>query len=161
VSDERKKSKDEASEKGAGRRDFLANAFMGAGLAVSHLFAAGLALRYLYPTQKTGEQRLFVGLRSEMPPGTALAYEAPGGRTINIVRSSRGFVALSDVCPHLGCRVHFESQDEQFVCPCHDGRFDAAGKPVSGPPAEMGSALPQYEVREDGDMVFLVMAVEG
>ncbi len=132
---------------------------MGTGLVTSHAFAAGLAVRYLYPTKQDGTQRLFVGLRSEIPPGSAFSYEGPGGRTVNIVRGSNGFVALSDVCPHLGCRVHWESTTEEFVCPCHDGHFDSNGAPVSGPPAEMGSGLPKYKVIEEGDMIFLEMSI--
>lgn len=143
------------------RRTFLANTFMGVGLVASGLTAAGLVLRYLYPTKNDQRQRLFLCLRSEIPPGNAFTYEAPGGKTINIVRGQNGFVALSDVCPHLGCRVHWEAQNEQFVCPCHDGHFDASGVPISGPPKDMGASLPKYTVAIDGDMVFLEMSVKG
>ena len=137
------------------RRDFLANLAMGAGLVASHLFAAGLAVRYLYPARRVRRQRLFVGLKSGIPPGAALPFKTPKGQTINIVRGSHGFVALSDVCPHLGCRVHWDSIKGEFICPCHNGHFDAGGKPISGPPADMGAALPEYKVIEDGDIVFL------
>ncbi len=154
----RSKKKDGEVE-GADRREFFLNVFMGTGLVASHLTALGLFLRYLYPTKKATVQRLFVGLRSEMPPGSAKMYEAPGGRTVNIVRGTKGFVALSDVCPHLGCRVHWESSTEEFVCPCHDGHFDATGVATAGPPAETGMSLPEYDVVLDGDMVFLEMAV--
>ena len=141
------------------RRDFLLNSFMGTGLVVSHMTAAGLILKYLYPVKRDTTQKLFVGLKSEMPPGTAIVYEAPGGQTINVVRGNKGFIALSDVCPHLGCRVHFESQTNEFYCPCHAGRFDGDGNPVSGPPAEMGASLPTFPVEIEGDMVFLKMSV--
>lgn len=141
------------------RRAFFSNIFMGAGLVTSHLLAAGLGLVYLYPRQVDRRQRLFVGLRSEMPPGSAHSYEAPGGRTVNVVHGQQGFVALSDVCPHLGCRVHWEPSRAEFVCPCHDGHFAADGSPVSGPPKEMGSGLPRYDVVVDGEMVFLEMEV--
>jgi cytochrome b6-f complex iron-sulfur subunit len=141
------------------RRAFFSNVFMGTGLVLSHAFAGGLLIRYLYPTKNDQKQRLFVGLRSEIPPGSAITYEAPGGRTINVVRGSKGFIALSDVCPHLGCRVHWESTTAEFVCPCHDGHFDANGVAASGPPAEMGADLPRYDVVEDGDMVFLELLV--
>lgn len=42
-------------------------------------------------------------------------------------------LALSGECPHLGCRVGYSADEDQFVCPCHDARFDAAGKRLSGP----------------------------
>jgi Rieske Fe-S protein len=156
MSDRQNKNKDDK-----GRRDFMANVFMGAGLVTSHVFAAGLAIRYLYPVQNDQKQRLFVGLRSEIPPGSAFTYEAPGGKTINIVRGTKGFIALSDVCPHLGCRVHWESRTKEFVCPCHDGHFDANGAPVSGPPAEMKAGLPKYDIVTDGDIIYLELEVQG
>jgi cytochrome b6-f complex iron-sulfur subunit len=155
----RKSKRKDGEAATVGRRDFFLNVFMGTGLVTSHLMALGLFLRYLYPTKVAATQRLFVGLRSEMPPGSAVSYEAPGGRTVNIVRGVKGFIALSDVCPHLGCRVHWESSAEEFVCPCHDGHFDANGVATAGPPAETGMSLPQYKVVMDGDMVFLEMAV--
>ncbi len=142
------------------RREFMSNVFMGSGLVVSHLFAAGLGIRYLYPSEKDAKQRLFVGLKSEIAPGTAFTYQAPGGQSINIVRQTTGFIALSDVCPHLGCRVHFEPSNGTFICPCHDGHFDANGSPISGPPAEMGAALPKYDIVTDGDIIYLEMVVK-
>lgn len=45
-----------------------------------------------------------------------------------------GFLALSATCTHLGCLVRWRTDDGQFVCPCHSGRFDADGNVVSGPP---------------------------
>ncbi len=134
---------------------------MGAGLVTSHALAAGLAIRYLYPSKNDSKQRLFVGVRSEIPPGSAFVYEAPGGETINIVRGTKGFVALSDVCPHLGCRVHWDPGSEEFVCPCHDGHFHSDGTPKAGPPAEMGAALPRYELVEEGDILYIEMKPKG
>ena len=153
-----KKAKDEPDIES--RRTFLSNAFMGTGLVASHLFAAGLAVRYLYPQKNDQKQRLFVGVSSEIPPGSAFTYEAPGGRSINIVRGNSGFIALSDVCPHLGCRVHFDAKANEFICPCHDGHFDVVGAPTSGPPQEMGASLPRYTVFVEEDIVYLEMAVE-
>ena len=42
-------------------------------------------------------------------------------------------LSLSGSCPHLGCRVGYQVDAKEFVCPCHDGRFDVAGKVLSGP----------------------------
>jgi cytochrome b6-f complex iron-sulfur subunit len=159
VSGKRENGKDRDLPNDDSRRSFLYNALMGTGLVVSHLTALGFIVRYLYPTKNETKQRLFVGLKSEIPPGSAIVYEAPGGKTVNVVRGQRGFVALSDVCPHLGCRVHWDSANDEFLCPCHDGHFDANGIATAGPPLDMGGQLPQYNVSIDGDMVFLEMEV--
>ena len=46
-------------------------------------------------------------------------------------------IALSAVCPHLGCAVGWDMAQKNFLCPCHDSRFEADG-PKMGGPAERG-----------------------
>jgi nitrite reductase/ring-hydroxylating ferredoxin subunit len=42
-------------------------------------------------------------------------------------------VALSEVCPHLGCRVPWCESSGQFECPCHGSVFNRLGEYRSGP----------------------------
>jgi cytochrome b6-f complex iron-sulfur subunit len=58
-----------------------------------------------------------------------------------------GFVALSQRCPHLGCRVPFCEASGWFECPCHGSRFTPYGE-VRRRPANTG-------------MRYLPLAVEG
>ncbi|HEU0031804.1 MAG TPA: Rieske 2Fe-2S domain-containing protein [Kofleriaceae bacterium] len=41
--------------------------------------------------------------------------------------------ARSAVCPHLGCAVGYDAGQKNFLCPCHDSRFDLDGKRMTGP----------------------------
>jgi menaquinol-cytochrome c reductase iron-sulfur subunit len=41
---------------------------------------------------------------------------------------------LSPICPHLGCPVNWHPDNQQFICPCHAGKFDATGQHLAGPP---------------------------
>ncbi len=41
---------------------------------------------------------------------------------------------LSAQCTHAGCSVKWSSSDNKFLCPCHQGQFDASGKNIAGPP---------------------------
>jgi Rieske Fe-S protein len=43
-------------------------------------------------------------------------------------------IAISATCTHLGCIVTYDEEGNYFKCPCHDGRYDAEGKVISGPP---------------------------
>ncbi len=140
---------------GMDRRGFLSNAVMLLGLSVSYLTAFGFGLRYLFPSKNTAKKRIFIGLTSEMLPGSATAFRAPDGHTINVIHGPTGFRALSNVCPHLGCTVKWDPVGTEFVCPCHDGHFDADGVATAGPPADMGANLPTFEVFIEGDLVFL------
>lgn len=67
--------------------------------------------------------------------------------------NGRDFVAMSNVCTHLGCRVRWISDDDQFFCPCHNAVFDAEGGVVSGPPPR---ALDRYEIKTENGQLFVL-----
>lgn len=70
------------------------------------------------------------------------------GRPAMVIRTEAGLDALSAVCTHAGCTVKWDAAAKQFLCPCHGGRFDLAGKVVSGPPPK---PLAPLEVKIAGD----------
>jgi len=55
--------------------------------------------------------------------------------------------AFSAVCPHLGCAVGWDATAKNFLCPCHDSRFDPAGGRMTGP-AERGLDPLPVEVKD-------------
>lgn len=59
-----------------------------------------------------------------------------------IVKSENSIIALSPYCTHLGCLVNFDRNSNEFLCPCHQGRYDIKGKVLSGPPKEPLNRLP-------------------
>jgi Rieske Fe-S protein len=152
-------TKSDASTADADRRGFLkhaSRAAMTAGLVGGYGGFIAVAGRYLYPA-RTGEVMWqFVTEVDGVKVGDAIRYRGPSGETINIARQARNgdagdFIALSSTCPHLGCQVRWEGQNNRFHCPCHNGVFDPSGKAISGPPAEAGQSLPRYQLRvEDG-----------
>jgi nitrite reductase/ring-hydroxylating ferredoxin subunit len=143
----------------ADRRGFLKHASrtaMAAGLLGGYGGFAAVAVRYLYPS-RTGEVVWqFVTEVAGIEVGQAIRYRGPSGETINIARRARNgdaddFIALSSTCPHLGCQVRWEGQNNRFHCPCHNGVFDPSGKAIAGPPGEAGQSLPRYALKiEDG-----------
>jgi Rieske Fe-S protein len=40
---------------------------------------------------------------------------------------------LSAVCPHEGCEVSWQAEENVFACPCHDSNFAADGARLYGP----------------------------
>ncbi len=36
-------------------------------------------------------------------------------------------------CPHLGCQLTWNPEEESYDCPCHGSRFDAEGNKIDGP----------------------------
>ena len=51
------------------------------------------------------------------------AYRAPDGEVF----------AVSPVCTHLGCKVHWNSVETSWDCPCHGSRFRPDGTVIEGP----------------------------
>jgi cytochrome b6-f complex iron-sulfur subunit len=73
-----------------------------------------------------------------------------GDGTLNVL-------ALSQVCPHLGCRPNPCIEDYWFHCPCHQSRYDRLGiKPAGNGfgPAERG--MDRFGVEVDADGVLTI-----
>jgi nitrite reductase/ring-hydroxylating ferredoxin subunit len=143
------------------RRKFLgkaSKAAMVAGIAGGYGGFAAISLRYLYPTNRDDRLWLFVIETNRMSVGESIRYRGPSGETINITRQARNgdgddFIALSSVCPHLGCQVRWEAQNNRFYCPCHNGVFDPSGVATGGPPGEAGQSLSRYELRVENGLL--------
>jgi len=67
--------------------------------------------------------------------------------------NGRDFIAMSNICTHLGCRVRWIADQEEFFCPCHNGVFDKQGKVVSGPPPR---PLDRYDVKVEDDQILVL-----
>lgn len=137
------------------RRDLFTWAAAGFGMLVGYGTAALFALRFLAFRRATKTWQAYAGEVRDIPEGGSRTYTAPDGRKITITNTGGGFVALSDVCPHLGCRVHWEASRRAFLCPCHDGVFDAEGVAVSGPPAKAGQRLERYEIEAVDEALYI------
>jgi menaquinol-cytochrome c reductase iron-sulfur subunit len=70
---------------------------------------------------------------------------------VYVLRKSHEQVRVfSDICTHLGCRVTWHADIQEYVSPCHDGHFDIDGNVTKGPPPR---PLDQYEAKiEDGNL---------
>ena len=120
---------------GSDRRQFLTSASKGAmvaGLVGGYGAFAAVAGRFLYPSSTGDVLWQFVADTESIKVGEAIRYRGPSGETINIARHTRNgdaedFTALSSTCPHLGCQVRWEGQNNRFFCPCHNGVFDPPG----------------------------------
>ncbi|MBM3990625.1 MAG: Rieske (2Fe-2S) protein [Planctomycetes bacterium] len=145
------------------RRSFLASASslgMLAGLGASYGTAGFYAARYLYPSKPREKAWMFLARLADVAVGGSLSYTTPAGERVTLARggstgTAEDFVALSSTCPHLGCQVHWEAQNQRFFCPCHNGAFDKSGKGISGPPGDAGQSLPRYPLRVEGGLLYI------
>jgi Rieske Fe-S protein len=150
-----------------GRRRFLttfSTAAMTAGLAGGYGAFGLIAGRFLYPARPAQRQWQFVSEADRLEVGESLLYRGPAGETINVTRKAGSgdasdFIALSSTCPHLGCQVHWEAQNNRYFCPCHNGTFDPEGRGTGGPPGDAGQSLSSYALKVDNGLLFIEVPV--
>jgi len=70
-----------------------------------------------------------------------------------LTEDGREYIAMSNICTHLGCRIRWIADQDQYVCPCHNGIFDKQGNVVSGPPPR---SLDTYETKVENDQLFIL-----
>lgn len=66
--------------------------------------------------------------------------------------NGRDFIAMSNICTHLGCRVRWIADQQIFLSPCHNGVFDREGRVVSGPPPR---PLDRFEIRIENEQIYI------
>jgi cytochrome b6-f complex iron-sulfur subunit len=151
-----------------GRRGFfsrLSSFAMIGGLVAGYGGFAAIIGRYLYPARPQAKGWLYVIEASRMGLGDSIVFRTPAGATAAIARQGKlgdasDFVALSSVCPHLGCQVHWEAQNDRFFCPCHSGTFDPSGKATGGPPYDAGQSLLRYPLELRDGLLFIEVPLE-
>ena len=138
---------------------------MAGGLAAGYGTFAAHAGRFLFPNGNGGRAWQFVATLNRIKTGESLPFVTPSGAKIVVARQSEGdaaenFIALSSVCPHLGCAVHWESQNSRFFCPCHNGAFDASGKATEGPPAAANQELTRFPLKVENGLLYIEVPTE-
>lgn len=52
--------------------------------------------------------------------------------------------AMTAECPHLGCKIGYDGEEDHFYCPCHESSFGRDGSVNDGPSPR---AMDQLEAR--------------
>lgn len=136
-----------ATEQSVNRRGFLA--------AVTWLIGGAVAVAYAIPGigyligpafKKRTERWLPLGATSKVELGQPTLFKVNVEKQTGwitdhqeiaayvLTEDGRDYIAMSNVCTHLGCHVRWVEENGQFYCPCHNGIFDRGGNVVSGPP---------------------------
>jgi cytochrome b6-f complex iron-sulfur subunit/menaquinol-cytochrome c reductase iron-sulfur subunit len=139
----------DAKRREEGRRSLL-RVLVGSGSAVfACALAAPAAVFVAAPATRegaTGERWVktirLEGLREGEPKKVAIVADERDAWTLTkdvelgavwLFLSGGKVVALSSICPHLGCSVNANPDGNGFACPCHTSTFDAAGHKTGGP----------------------------
>lgn len=84
---------------------------------------------------------------SSLAPGDSAILDQQG-ESVAAWRSPEGeLFAVSPICTHMGCKVHWNSMETSWDCPCHGSRFRPDGAVIEGPAL---APLKRKHVRELG-----------
>jgi cytochrome b6-f complex iron-sulfur subunit/menaquinol-cytochrome c reductase iron-sulfur subunit len=92
-----------------------------------------------FDSLREGEPRK-VSIVADQRDAYTLARDVDLG-AVWLVRRGGDVLALSAVCPHLGCSIN-AVPDGSFACPCHTSTFGADGAKVGGPTPRGMDPLP-------------------
>ncbi len=128
------------------RRDFLKLARNALLTASGVIGLVGLLRYFSFETEPPRQTDFDIGPAADV---------ALGSRTVLpqipavLLRTDKGFTALSLICPHLGCTV--EAKPDGFACPCHGSRFGPQGQLVRGPASRPLTPL-RVDITLDGHL---------
>jgi len=134
-------------------------------LTAAYGFITAAAVSFTFPRRASGPaQRIFIGFTHELGIGESKSVLLPSGDQLIVSNtgsldpgSGSAIIGFSNQCPHLGCKVHWESQEQRFFCPCHQGVFNPTGIAVSGPPAQANQKLRAYTIELNGNSMYAVV----
>jgi Rieske Fe-S protein len=148
------------------RREFLSTAtwaigaLLGAGFVLPAVaYIVGPALQ----EEETSEW-IQIGATNKIELGTPTLFKATierqTGWIVNqeeisayvLTEDGREYIAMSNICTHLGCRVRWIEDQDEFFCPCHNGIFNKDGEVVAGPPPR---PLDRFEVKVEESQLFM------
>lgn len=133
------------------RRTFLGIILGSIGAVIAGVFSWPL-FRYLSPIDKGDAEQSVRVLRDQIGVGETHFFSYQGRPAVLLQPAAGEFLALSAVCTHLGCIVKWVDDSQEFLCPCHGGRFSPAGQVLGGPPPK---PLETYAVTLEGDEILI------
>jgi nitrite reductase/ring-hydroxylating ferredoxin subunit len=138
---------DTAAQPGIGRVRITRRALLQGGIGAAAGLAAGaLGMAALRGPATSGAGSLLGGAAplvagqgfwqavtatADLPAGSAVRFTTAAfdGYVVNDAGQIR---ALSSVCTHMGCTLHYRPDWQDLRCPCHGASFDLAGELANG-----------------------------
>jgi cytochrome b6-f complex iron-sulfur subunit len=90
-----------------------------------------------------------VGFPADYAAGTVTTLKS---RKIFVVREGNSFKAISVICQHLGCAVHWTKEKNIYECPCHGSKYYKNGVNFAGPAPRPLSHF-EISLSEDGKLI--------
>ncbi len=153
---------------GLSRKKFMQTAIWGIGGLIGIGFGAPALVYVVGPALKNQQVQAWMklGPASKVELGTPTLFtftiQTQTGWIVNAEEVSvyilstdgRTYIAMSNICTHLGCHIRWIEEQKKFFCPCHNGVFDINGNVVSGPPPR---PLTRFDVKVEQDQLYVLV----
>lgn len=143
------------------RRGFFRWVGMFSSLAASYGMFSLFGGRYLLPKKRENRtSKMFVAFSENIKEGDSHYFSSPNGEEYILTRTNSPitpYSAYSSRCPHLGCKVHWQDDEQRFYCPCHGGAFNNKGLATAGPPHKAGQKLKSLDVVVEGSSIYALV----
>lgn len=152
-------------EQTVSRRQFMSVAITAIGGVIGAVVGLPAIAYIVGPAlKKQTEDWVRLGVIAKVELGTPTLFKATVNRQTGwidaqeeisayiLTEDGQNFVALSNVCTHLGCRVRWIQEQGKFFCPCHAGVFAKDGRVISGPPPR---PLDHFETKIEGGVLYV------
>ncbi len=147
------------------RRDFMKTTIF----AIGGFIGAALGLPALYyiigpALKRDTEEWIQLGAVSKVEMNTPTLFKSTIERQTGwtkaqeevsayvLTSDGQNFIVMSNVCTHLGCRVRWIPDQDNFFCPCHNAVFAKDGTVTGGPPPR---PLDRFESRVEEGILFI------
>lgn len=129
----------ESEDEGFTRRGFVKVAVGGMALVYAGAIAYPV-YRYLstpveWSIAEAAVKEVFLPKADQLPLSSTLMFMFGSHPAMLIHFPDGSWSALTAVCTHLGCTLHYQPPAPRIVCACHGGQYDPhTGQNLAGPP---------------------------
>lgn len=109
-------------------------------------------IRFMIPPKvvESSASSVVAGKVAELKANSGKIFRFGSKPGILVMTPTGEYRAFSAVCTHLDCTVQYRPDEKLIWCACHNGRYDLAGKNISGPPPR---PLEAFVVNVRGDEI--------
>ncbi|NET01800.1 MAG: Rieske (2Fe-2S) protein [Sphaerospermopsis sp. SIO1G2] len=140
------------------RRKFINVLSVSLLLSLSPLFLNAVYANKAQPKPKPGSKKkdnwISVGTVAELDKSGQIFKEKTSLGAVLVIGTSKSkeLIAVNPICPHLGCFVDWEAEENIFLCPCHASEFTTEGKVQYGPATK---SLSSYKTKIEKNTVMV------
>lgn len=117
---------------------YVATGFHKWGMSTAMIAAVNISEQIVREEKSGSAKRTFLGKRSIFEPQRCLVRAGFGNWIKDVGESMIGlsqglFAGKEHRCPHMGCKLKWNKEENSWDCPCHGSRFSGEGKLLDNP----------------------------